>query len=281
MPAMSIEEARTALAELADGIEPRGQVKLSFEPPPEASDPPRIAHLVIDHPEARSAMTPSMMVDLADAVIALARWPGMLVILSSTDPRAFCSGGHLGQVTRAVADGISAARMAAAMTTVLDSLLDLPQLTVSAIRGLAIGGGAELVTATDFRVAGPHARIHFVHAQLGIAPGWGGAGRLTQIVGRRAALRILARARPLGPGEAFEIGLVDRRCDGPAVDEAREWLAAALCAPPEAVRALKRQIVSAAPARTVDPADEIDAFAAVWGGPAHRLALEALDRHRR
>ena len=287
---MSIQEARAVLATLAREVAPRGAVRLQIEPVeaiqtrPDAPEPrpsAEVARILIDHPEARSAMSLSMMVELADIVERLQQWPGALAILSSTDPKAFCSGGHLGQVTRAVADPEAAAKMGRAMTAVLDGLLDLPQITVSAVEGLAVGGGAELITATDFRIAGSEARIHFVHARLGIVPGWGGAGRLARIVGRRAALKILARARPIGPGESVRIGLVDRRCDGSAVAAATTWMGDALAAPCDVVRALKRQVVAAAPARTGAADEEVAAFASVWGGPDHQAALAGLDRHRR
>jgi enoyl-CoA hydratase/carnithine racemase len=170
--------------------------------------------------------------------------------------------------------------MAGAMSAVLDGLLDLPAISVAAIGGLAVGGGAELAVSTDFRVASDAARIHFVHARLGIAPGWGGAGRLVRLVGRRVALRLLSSASPLAPGEAAEIGLVDHRCTGNAVDGALAWLDDLRTLAPEAIRAVKRQVVAASPRGEVSAA-EIEAFASVWGGPAHRRALDALARHRR
>lgn len=271
---MTLEQAREALSGLAPpGEGSLGRVLLEFDGP--------VAHLRIDNPSARSALSLSMMVELADAVATLGRWEGALVVVSSTDPRSFCSGGHLGQLMRAVRSPEAARAMASAMSTVLDALLDLPMISVSAIDGIAVGGGSELVTATDFRVASPEASIHFKHLRLGIAPGWGGAGRLVRFVGRRAALRILTSARPLAPGEAVEIGLVDHRCDGSAVDGALSWLEDLRSLAPEAVRAVKRQVVAAAPSRRDTTDAEVEAFVKVWGGPAHERALAKMERHRR
>lgn len=257
-----VREARDQLRGLiCAGAEPAGAVRLDLDGP--------VAHLRIDHPRARGAMTLSMMVDLADAVLALGAWDGALVLLSSTDPRAFCAGGHLGQLLAAIDAPEKAHTMCVAMGVVTDALAALPAVSVSAIDGLAVGGGAELVTATDFRVASPEARIHFVQARLGIAPGWGGTRRLARIVGRQAALRVLTTARPLFPGEAVELGLVDHRCEGRAVDGALEWLADLRSRPPEAIRAVKQQILA------TSRDEEASAFASVWGGPAHVRALRA------
>lgn len=261
---MDLSEAARALAALGRRADPGGgRVTLSLEGP--------VARLVLDHPRARGAMTFQMMEQLAGAVQRLASWDGAVILLSSSDPRAFCAGGHLGQVRQAVTDGEAAAGMAEAMGGVLDGLLALPAVSVAVIEGPAVGGGAEVATATDLRVLGPNARIHFVHARLGIAPGWGGARRLERLVGRRRALRILLDAQAIGPEDALSLGLADEVAPDAALAAevlVGRWLDRA----PEAVRAVKRQLTT--------PSEATAAFASVWGGPAHRAALEALARHR-
>lgn len=265
---MDLTEARDALASLGRGVpEVPGRVTLDLEGP--------IARLVLDNPGARGAVTLGMMVDLADGVLALQEWSGSALIVSSTDPAAFCAGGHLGQVRRAISSPERAATMARAMGAVLDGLLDLPIVSVAVIRGVAVGGGAELATACDLRVLGPQARIHFVHARLGIAPGWGGTGRLVRLLGRAAALRVLAGAEPLVGDDAVALGLADR------VDSDPEGWATATAEriaslPAEAIRAVKRQVVGA---EHGDPGAHVLAFAGVWGGPAHLAALEGLRKH--
>ena len=54
-----------------------------------------------------------------------------------------------------------------------------------------VGGGSELLTATDLRVLGPSTLVAFVHTTMGISPGWGGAVRLAGVVGRKRALRLM------------------------------------------------------------------------------------------
>jgi ethylmalonyl-CoA/methylmalonyl-CoA decarboxylase len=77
------------------------------------------------------------------------------------------------------------------MTTITNQLLSLPVVTIAAIDGYAMGGGAELTTATDLVVLSHTANIQFVHGKRGASTGWGGTRRLVSKVGRRCAIQLL------------------------------------------------------------------------------------------
>jgi len=266
---MTLQDARALLAALRPPESRPGRVELQMDGP--------VAHLRLDNPGSRSAMTLAMMVQLADAVEALGAFSGGVVVVSSTDPRAFCSGGHLADVTRAIDSPARAEQMFESMSCVLGTLSALPVISVAALDGLALGGGAELAAACDWRVVGPSGSMHFVHARLGIAPGWGGTERLTALLGRRSALEVLARAASIGPQEGVALGLFDAVCTGEAVAGALAWLAPILAHPPAALRAVKAQIVAATAG---DRAAAAAAFAGVWGAADHQAALDRLARHR-
>jgi len=260
----AVSDARADLEALATRT-PRGAgtVTLDFD-----GD---LAWVRIDNPAARNAMTVARMVDLARAVERLQTWDGRAVVVASAVPGAFCSGGHLDEVQRALLDPESGRRMALAMGAVLDALVDGPAIVVAAIEGAAVGGGAEIATAADFRVARAEARVHFVQARLGVAPGWGGAARLTRLLGRSRALRVLAEARSLSAAEAHALGLVDAVCEGSAADGAVAFLTGLRAIPAAALRAVKAQVVA-----SDDPVAQADRFAEVWGGADHRAALAGL-----
>lgn len=74
----------------------------------------------------------------------------------------------------------------------------------------ALGGGAELSVACDFRLVTETCQgIGFVHAKMGILPAWGGTNKLVEKVGYAKALDILCSARVMSPSECFKIGLVE------------------------------------------------------------------------
>lgn len=260
---MTLSEATDLLEALA-ARRPKipGRIALDLDGP--------VAVLTIDNAAARNSITPSMMVDLAHAVEQLGSWAGAALIVDAAPGPAFCAGGHLGEVLATVDDAASARQMARAMGAVLDELLALPVVSVCAIEGLAIGGGAEIATATDLRAMGPRGALHFVHGALGISPGWGGTRRLVRHLGRRPALEVLLAAERIGAPRAVELGLASIVGEGGAAAAARELLAPALALAPGVARALKRQVCAA---EAGDVHADAEAFAGVWGGPVHRAAL--------
>jgi ethylmalonyl-CoA/methylmalonyl-CoA decarboxylase len=265
-----LDALRTLRAQLGEHAQGDGRVHLRLEE--------GVAHLVLDHGQRRNALTVGMMGQLASYVAELEQWDGALVVLSAAEPTVFCAGGDLTELPHAPPEAPRV--MAVAMSEVLDALLRLPCVSVAALDGLAVGGGAELTTACDHRVGTGRAAIHFVQGRLGIAAGWGGSHRLVQHIGRRAALRVLGEARPVSVVEGLQLGLFDAVVpDADAVQGALAWLSSLRKMAPEAVRALKRQVLAACPPRQGHA--EADAFADVWGGPAHLRALADLQRHQR
>ena len=264
---MTFEEAMVGLGELArGGVEVPGSVRLELRE--------STARIVIDNPDSRNAMTLRMMVELGEAVRHLRAWSGAVVILEATGERAFCSGGHLKDVLTRVRTAEQARMMCMAMGTVLNELRALPVLSVTWVQGLALGGGAELATSGDLLFMSAEAKVHFVHARLGIVPGWGGAGRLRARVGDKVAESILAEATPMGARRCLQVGLAGEVYSGRAamlkaqVEPRAMWGHAA-------VQALKQACGWRPGSGTSGLEDEAMSFARVWLGEAHREALDS------
>ncbi|MGO2373277.1 MAG: fatty acid oxidation complex subunit alpha FadB [Pseudoalteromonas prydzensis] len=94
-------------------------------------------------------------------------------------------------------------------TDVFDALEDLPFPTLSAINGLALGGGCEWVLATDYRVASSNAKIGLPEVKLGIMPGFGGTVRLPRIVGADNAMLWIISGAENRAEDALKVGAVD------------------------------------------------------------------------
>lgn len=115
--------------------------------------------------------------------------------------------------------------------------------TISAVTGVALGGGCELALATDVRFAAEDARLGQPEILLGIIPGAGGTQRLARLVGPARAKDLIFSGRFVGAQEALEIGLVDKVVAPDRVlDEAVAWASGFVGGPALALRAAKSAI---------------------------------------
>ena len=86
---------------------------------------------------------------------------------------------------------------------------DFPFPTVTAINGVALGGGFELPLATDYRILTTKSKVGLPEITLGIFPGWGGSFRLPRLIGLDNALEWIATGKPQRPEDALKKGAVD------------------------------------------------------------------------
>lgn len=89
----------------------------------------------------------------------------------------------------------------------------LPQPSIAAVNGAAVGAGLGLALACDFRFAGPKARFGAPFVGMGLAPDYGVSYFLPRVVGTGLALDILLLGRLVEAEEALRVGLVSRVCD--------------------------------------------------------------------
>jgi enoyl-CoA hydratase len=86
----------------------------------------------------------------------------------------------------------------------------LPQITIAAINGFALGGGCELSQCCDLVVAAESARFGQPEVNLGVIPGAGGTQRLARIVGMHRAKELNLLGEMIDAQEAHRIGIVNR-----------------------------------------------------------------------
>lgn len=87
---------------------------------------------------------------------------------------------------------------------------DMPQVTIAAINGLALGGGCEMALACDIRVASEDAKLGVPEINLGLLPGGGGTQKLPRLVGKPIAKELMFIGDAISAQEAHRIGLVNR-----------------------------------------------------------------------
>ena len=241
-----------------------------------------VATLVIDRPQARNALARQTMRELDDVLGSINESGARVLVIRGAGARAFCAGGDLKELEHIRSES-EAADMAAAMRATLDRIPKLAMPVIAAINGDALGGGAELAVACDFRVAADHARIGFAQISLGLMPAWGASERLAALVGRGRALYMLFSGAIISAGESKALGLVEEVYAGESFDERVGELARKIAAaPPDALAGIKATVNAVRPHHNPELAGEtIAAFAKTWADPAHWDAAANLERRRR
>jgi enoyl-CoA hydratase len=121
---------------------------------------------------------------------------------------------------------------------------EMEQVTISAIEGFAIGGGAALAVSTDFRVLAKGAHFRIPEVALGLNMSWGSVPRMMQLMGpaRTKQAVILANER-IEAADALQWGLVEHLAeDGKALDVAMDLAHRMAAMPPIPVKMTKKTV---------------------------------------
>jgi enoyl-CoA hydratase len=228
-----------------------------------------LAVITIDRPHARNAISLETM-DQLDKALDGAQGARALVIRGAGD-RAFVSGGDLKELS-ALRTESDASAMAFRMRSICDRIAGVPAPTIAALNGHALGGGAEVAVAADIRLAADDINIGFNQVALAIMPAWGGAERLTALVGYSKALLLAGTGTVLDASEAQRIGLVDRVLPRESFDE--DWRAIARSLATRPAGEIKRVM------KGVPTTEAVAAFARLWTADEHWAAADKVMKRR-
>ena len=202
-----------------------------------------VAEIVLDRPDALNALNTAMAESLAEAP----RGPGRrhdrvrAVVLSATGTKAFCAGADLKE-RNAMTDA-EILRQREVFRAAFGGVLGLPQPTVAAVQGYALGGGCEFAMSCDIIVADETAVFGLPEVTVGLVPGGGGTQLALRRLGAGVAADLVLTGRRVAIDEATRIGLVARRVPaGQAGATALEVASTIAANSPVAVRAAKRAL---------------------------------------
>jgi enoyl-CoA hydratase len=159
----------------------------------------------------------------------------------------------------------------------LSALSNLPQPTIAAVSGYALGGGCEAALACDLRIASSTAVFGLPEVLLGIMPGAGGTARLTHLVGPARAKEIMWTGRFVKADEALAIGLVSLVVEPEELLAAAHKLATTLAKRPAlSIQAIKR-VVDLAVDVSLDEALSVEAseFTRLFGTDDKTIGMKS------
>jgi enoyl-CoA hydratase/carnithine racemase len=196
----------------------------------------------LTRPEARNALSPELMQDLAAALDELEADEAVACIVIAGDEKVFAAGADIkAMAARSFQDVLNASTMpfwqrVAACRTPL----------IAAVSGFALGGGCELALLCDMIVASETAEFGQPEITLGIIPGGGGTQRLTRVMGKQRAMEMILTGRRIAAKEALQLGIVNM------VTSKRNWLEEAVSLaqvvarrPPIAAKLAKQAVLAA------------------------------------
>ncbi|WP_459547410.1 enoyl-CoA hydratase-related protein [Nocardia sp. X0981] len=145
--------------------------------------------------------------EIAETAAACGTDPAIAALVVYGDERVFCGGDDLAELAELPAE--QAAARAADLQRALGCLARIPQPTVAAISGYALGAGLELALGADRRIIGDNVKLGLPQIRAGLIP-LAGIRRLSLLVGPGAAKDLVFTGRFVEAEEAAGIGLVDQ-----------------------------------------------------------------------
>lgn len=209
-----------------------------------------IAILTMNRPETMNAMNMAMRREMGEAFVDFRddkdSW---VLIITGAGERAFSAGLDL----REMAAGLSGGRASGGGTppppppSLMEGTIEIWKPVISAINGVAVGGGIETALASDIRIAADNARLGLSEPKRGIIPGGGGLVRLPRLgIPLGAALEILLTGDLINAQEAYRLGLVNQVVPASELMPAAIKMAERLMeSAPLALRAVKEIVMKA------------------------------------
>ncbi|MFN2616743.1 MAG: enoyl-CoA hydratase-related protein [Thermoleophilaceae bacterium] len=196
----------------------------------------------LNRPEARNALSPDVMEELASALEGWDGDPSVRCGVVAGGDDYFASGADI----RAMAERSFQEALVASTVGFWSRVAAVRTPLVAAVSGYALGGGCELALICDMIVASEQAELGQPEITLGIIPGGGGTQRLARVVGKQRAMELVLTGRRIPAEEAERLGIVNRVAPPDRwLEEALELAEKVAKRPPLAARFAKQAVLAA------------------------------------
>lgn len=198
-----------------------------------------VTTLVMNRPKTKNALDPELLAALAAGLRDAAADPNARAVVLSGAGDAFCSGadlkGVLGDANTDLGPRIEQ------FHALIRAIVHAPKPFIAAVRGPAVGFGADLALACDLRVFARDAYLQEKFVGIGLMPDGGGSFWLPRLVGVGRALEYLMLGTRLDAALALELGLANRVVDD-ELSEAQRLAESLAAGPPLALAAIKSAV---------------------------------------
>jgi enoyl-CoA hydratase/carnithine racemase len=239
-----------------------------------------VATITLTRPERLNSLTFDVYAELRDVVDAMNAHDEIRSVVLTGEGRAFCSGGDVEDIigelfARDMKGMLDFTRVTGAL---IASLRKLRRPIVAAVNGVAVGAGAVIALACDFRIASDTAKFGFIFPQVGLCGAdMGSAYLLPRVIGLGRASELLFLGEKIDAAEALRIGLVSKVVPQAECVATARALAERLASGPAFAHAMTKQMLESEHTMTLDQAIEAEAQAqaACMMHPDFRAAFDA------
>jgi enoyl-CoA hydratase/carnithine racemase len=216
--------------------------------------------LVLDRGEHRNSLDVDVLTRLAHELALIRTNSAVEAVILTGANGAFSSGADFALIEQlSKRPEAEVAELLALHMRVVAMLWALPQPTIAAIDGPAVGAGMSLALACDIRVGSPTMSLLPSFIRMGLVPDMGASWLLPRLIGEGAALEFLLAGRPVDAERALRMGLVHKVSDE-VLATARE-LATTIAARPHAAVVATKRLLRAAAEGTLAQAVDLEANA--------------------
>lgn len=183
-----------------------------------------VATLTLNRPDAFNALNLALGRELFSAVLELDEDPGVRCIVITGAGKAFCGGGDVKDFADGLPRiGVLIKELTTYVHGAVSRLVRTPKPVLTAVNGVAAGGGLSLALAGDLVLAAESARFTMAYSRIAATPDGSSSYWLPRLVGLRRAIELFYTNRVLSAREALEWGLVTRVVpDGELADATRK-----------------------------------------------------------
>ena len=169
----------------------------------------QIAIVSINNPKTLNALNKATLRELNACLSDIEQGKDIrVIIVTGAGTKAFVAGADISEMANDTpAEGRA---MSLLGKEVLSRLERMPQVSIAAVNGFALGGGCELSMACDIRVASEKAVFGQPECGLGIIPGYGGTQRLARLIGKGRAKELIFTCDRIDAQEAYRVGLANK-----------------------------------------------------------------------
>ncbi|KAI8793554.1 peroxisomal bifunctional enzyme, partial [Biomphalaria glabrata] len=196
----------------------------------------QFAVLEINNPPV-NALSSDVTIGLYDGILKALQDDSVQAVIIIGKGKVFCAGADITAFSKPI-KGLG-------ITDVGHAIESSSKPVISAVYGVALGGGLEIALFCHYRISDKKAKFGFPEVQLGLLPGAEGTIRLPRLTGLPVAMEIITSGRQLSAQEAVKYGIVDKIVENDLLQEAKTFATSIIGKPLDSLRLRTKKVKNA------------------------------------